>query len=73
VNLRRLSEAFGVEWSCQQIVPRIVDMHTDANYLHRLTSLYAVKTLADVLTPEAVQEFLIPLTISLAKVRRMTS
>jgi hypothetical protein len=43
-------------------------MHSNANYLHRLTSLYAVKVLAAAMNAETIQAMLIPLVVELAQV-----
>jgi serine/threonine-protein phosphatase 2A regulatory subunit A len=39
VNLRRLTEVFGVEWSKTAIVPKVVAMSQHANYLFRMTTV----------------------------------
>lgn len=71
VNLRNLTQHFGVEWAKTNIVPRIVTMHSNANYLHRLTSLHAVKVLAEAMDAETIQAMLIPLVLELAQVYRI--
>ena len=69
INLKNLTEHFGVDWARTSVVPRIVAMHSNANFLHRLTSLYAVKVLCGAMTPELIQTLLIPLVVELAQVR----
>lgn len=68
MNLRKLSENFGVEWTCEHIVPKIVEMHNDATYLQRLTALHAVTSISMALNSESVQEVMIPIAITLAQV-----
>lgn len=68
INLRNLTEHFGVEWAKTSIVPRILAMHSNANYLHRLTSLHAVKVLAEAMNADTIQTMLIPLVVELAQV-----
>lgn len=68
INLRNLTEHFGAEWARTNIVPRILAMHSNANYLHRLTSLHAVKVVADAMNADTIQTMLIPLVVELAKV-----
>ncbi|KAE9048885.1 Serine/threonine-protein phosphatase 2A regulatory subunit A alpha isoform [Phytophthora rubi] len=67
INLKNLTEHFGVDWARTSIVPRILAMHSNANYLHRLTSLHAVKVLCEAMTPETIQTLLIPLVVELAQ------
>ena len=42
VNLRNLVEKFGSEWSRVAILPKVLAMSQDPNYLHRLTTLFSV-------------------------------
>ena len=41
-NLKRLVEKFGVEWGQQAIIPKVLQMAHDQNYLHRLTCLFCI-------------------------------
>ncbi|POM70079.1 Protein phosphatase 2, partial [Phytophthora palmivora] len=66
INLKNLTERFGADWARTSVVPRISTMHSNANFLHRLTSLYAVKVLC-AMTPETIQTLLIPLVVELAQ------
>ncbi|ETI43715.1 hypothetical protein F441_11339 [Phytophthora nicotianae CJ01A1] len=67
INLKNLTEHFGVDWARTSVVPRISTMHSNTNFLHRLTSLYAVKVLCEAMTPESIQSLLIPLVVELAQ------
>ena len=42
VNLRKLTEVFGVQWSRQNILPRVIDMGGNSNYLFRMTTIFAI-------------------------------
>lgn len=42
VNLRKLSDAFGVEWAKTAIVPKVVGMAKHPNYLYRMTTVQAI-------------------------------
>lgn len=68
INLRKLTESFGVEWARTNIIPRILAMHSNANYLHRLTSLHAVRVLCEAMNAETIQTLMIPLAVELAQV-----
>ena len=41
-NLRKLVERFGQEWAQGTIVPKVLAMATDPNYLHRMTTLFCI-------------------------------
>lgn len=42
VNLRNLVEKFGSEWARVAILPKVLSMAQDTNYLHRMTTLFTV-------------------------------
>jgi serine/threonine-protein phosphatase 2A regulatory subunit A len=41
VNLKRLTEVFGVDWAKQTIIPKVLSMAQHSNYLYRLTTIFA--------------------------------
>ena len=41
-NLKKLVTNFGNDWALQTVVPKVVAMSKDTNYLHRLTCLFCV-------------------------------
>jgi serine/threonine-protein phosphatase 2A regulatory subunit A len=42
INLQKLSEQFGEDWAKDKILPKLIRMHEDKNYLNRMTSLYGI-------------------------------
>jgi serine/threonine-protein phosphatase 2A regulatory subunit A len=42
VNLKKLTEVFGVEWAKVQIVPKVMGMGQHPNYLFRMTTVQAI-------------------------------
>lgn len=42
INLRNLVEKFGSEWARVAILPKVLSMAKDPNYLHRMTTLFTV-------------------------------
>lgn len=64
VNLKKLTEVFGVEWAKIQIVPKVVGMGQHPNYLLRMTTVQAI-SVSD-LHPFHVSDFhaLLPKTIA---------
>ena len=41
-NLKRLVEKFGSEWAQQTVIPKVLQMARDQNYLHRMTCLFCI-------------------------------
>ncbi|KAJ7071020.1 armadillo-type protein [Mycena amicta] len=64
VNLKKLTEVFGVEWAKVQIVPKIMGMGQHPNYLFRMTTVQAITTIAPSLTLDIVgSEIIDPLLL----------
>lgn len=42
LNLKKLVEKFGPEWAQSTVVPKVLAMSHDQNYLHRLTCLFCI-------------------------------
>lgn len=38
----KLVEKFGAEWAQNTIVPKVLGMANDPNYLHRMTTLFCI-------------------------------
>uniref|UniRef100_A0A665UMG2 Serine/threonine-protein phosphatase 2A 65 kDa regulatory subunit A beta isoform n=1 Tax=Echeneis naucrates TaxID=173247 RepID=A0A665UMG2_ECHNA len=54
-NLMKLVEKFGAEWAQNTIVPKVLGMANDPNYLHRMTTFFPLKLL-DLLPHQALSE-----------------
>ncbi|KAI0094900.1 ARM repeat-containing protein [Irpex rosettiformis] len=54
VNLKKLTEVFGVEWAKVQIVPKVVGMGQHPTYLFRMTTVQAITTIAPSLTLDII-------------------
>lgn len=53
----KLVEKFGAEWAQNTIVPKVVAMANDPNYLHRMTTLFCINVsvwLSYLVCPEGV-------------------
>ena len=42
INLKKLVEKFGIDWAQQTVIPKVLQMSRDQNYLHRLTCLFCI-------------------------------
>jgi serine/threonine-protein phosphatase 2A regulatory subunit A len=65
-TLHRLTEKFGVDWAVSMILPKVIELANDTNYLHRMTCLFCFNTLARSLGKEKIVANFFP---TLKKVR----
>ena len=56
VNLRKLTEVFGVEWSRMAIIPKVLAMGSNPNYLFRMTTIFAITVRSFPFFPRAVAD-----------------
>jgi len=42
INLKKLTEVFGVDWARQTIIPKVLAMGEHPNYLYRMTTIFAI-------------------------------
>ncbi|KAH9946621.1 ARM repeat-containing protein [Amylocystis lapponica] len=66
INLKKLTEVFGVEWAKVQIVPKVVGMGQHPNYLYRMTTVQAITVIAPSLTLDIVGGDIIDTLLQLA-------
>lgn len=65
-NLKRLVSIFGIEWAQSTIISKVLSMARDPNYLHRMTTLFAINVLSDVCPPDVITKFMVPVVSNLA-------
>ena len=41
-NLRKLVEKFGRDWAQNTVIPKVIQLARDQNYLYRMTCLFAI-------------------------------
>jgi serine/threonine-protein phosphatase 2A regulatory subunit A len=59
-NMKELTEIFGVTWASKNIIPKMLSLHVEQNYLHRLTPLFGMKTLAPLMTSDTIKKLFLP-------------
>lgn len=42
INLKKLTDVFGVEWARTAIIPKVLSMGDHSNYLYRMTTIFAI-------------------------------
>ena len=42
LNLKKLVEKFGAEWAQSTVIPKVLAMSNNQNYLHRMTCLFSI-------------------------------
>ncbi|OAA58797.1 protein phosphatase PP2A regulatory subunit A [Cordyceps fumosorosea ARSEF 2679] len=60
-NLKKLTEVFGVEWANEAIIPKVVEMGQHSNYLYRMTTCFAISTLASVVSIDVIDKSILPI------------
>ncbi|WEW55314.1 protein phosphatase 2A structural subunit [Emydomyces testavorans] len=60
-NLKKLTEVFGVEWAHESIIPKVVAMGQHPNYLYRMTTCFAISTLAPVINLKMIEGSVLPI------------
>ncbi|KAF9204555.1 hypothetical protein BGZ49_005165 [Haplosporangium sp. Z 27] len=65
INLRKLTEVFGVDWAKQTIIPKVLAMGTHPNYLYRMTTIFAITAMTPAVTPEVIRDYILPTVTNL--------
>ncbi|KAK4190451.1 armadillo-type protein [Podospora australis] len=60
-NLKRLTEVFGVDWANEHIIPKVMAMGQHPNYLYRMTTCFAISTLASVVSIDVIAKSILPM------------
>lgn len=59
-NLKKLVEKFGKEWAHATIIPKVLAMSGDPNYLHRMTTLFCINVSTPTCPPACPWELGVP-------------
>jgi len=66
-NLKKLTEVFGVEWASEAIIPKVMAMGQHPNYLYRMTTTFAITTLASVVSLDVIANDILPMMETLTR------
>ncbi|CAO3653378.1 unnamed protein product [Mucor hiemalis] len=64
-NLKKLVEIFGLDWAKNTVLPQVMEMARNNNYLYRMTTLFALTTMATSLTPDIIKEKVLATVVEL--------
>ena len=65
-NLKKLVEKFGTDWAQQTIIPKVIAISRDQNYLHRMTCLFCINVLAEACGTEITERLMLPTVLNMA-------
>jgi len=68
-NLKELTLIFGIGWASTKALPKLMSLHVESNYLHRLTPLFAMTAMASCLNHEVIKKQFIPVIFTLTSDR----
>ncbi|ELW48894.1 Serine/threonine-protein phosphatase 2A 65 kDa regulatory subunit A alpha isoform [Tupaia chinensis] len=63
---RKLVEKFGKEWAHATIIPKVLAMSGDPNYLHRMTTLFCINVLSEVCGQDITTKHMLPTVLRMA-------
>ncbi|WVQ97622.1 hypothetical protein IAU59_004736 [Kwoniella sp. CBS 9459] len=66
INLRKLTDVFGVDWARQTIIPKVLEMGDHQNYLYRMTTIFAITTMAPALNTPIIRDTVLQSALNLA-------
>ncbi|CDW78034.1 serine threonine-protein phosphatase 2a 65 kda regulatory subunit a beta isoform-like [Stylonychia lemnae] len=66
-NLKQLTEIFGVTWATKYVVPQLLSLQVNSNYLHRLTPLFGIAQMSQVMPSEAIKKLFLPVLATLSQ------
>ena len=59
-------EKFGTDWAQQTVIPKVVAMARDQNYLHRMTCLFCINVLSQACGADITERQLLPTVLQMA-------
>lgn len=66
LNMKKIVQTFGTQWAEANIIPQILVMCKNNNYLHRMTCLFCINALADVVGADVIKRLFLPTIKTLA-------
>ncbi|XP_019561731.1 serine/threonine-protein phosphatase PP2A 65 kDa regulatory subunit [Aedes albopictus] len=60
LNMKKIVQTFGTQWAETNIINQILVMYKNNNYLHRMTCLFCINALADVVGADIIMRLFLP-------------
>jgi serine/threonine-protein phosphatase 2A regulatory subunit A len=64
--MKVLTDIFGVQWSVKHMLPKLLSLHVEQNYLHRLTPLFGMAIISPALNADVIKKMFLPVLITLS-------
>ena len=66
-NFKELTKIFGSAWCERNVLKKLLEMRLEQNYLYRLTTLFGIAELSEVMNMQIVKKSFIPVLQQMAK------
>ena len=66
-NFKELTKIFGSQWAERNVIKSILDLRTELNYLHRLTVLFGIGELSQVISSDIIKKSFCPVLVQMSK------
>lgn len=68
LHLQEIAITFGASWTVDHLLPKLVEQYSQsAGYANRVTTLHVLPRVCDVMTPDQIVQFVVPLCIKATK------
>ena len=66
-NLKELTKLLGSQWAERNIIKNLMDLKNEINYLHRLTPLFGIAELSQVISSDIIKKNFTPMLLQMSK------
>lgn len=66
-NIKELTKLLGSHWAERNVFRHLLELKGDANYLHRLTTLFGISELCQVVSADTVKKLFNPVLAQMSK------
>ncbi|CAE8582758.1 unnamed protein product [Polarella glacialis] len=67
-HLKEIADTFGADWTVTHLLPKLVDQYSaSVGYANRVTTLHVLPQVSGVMTPELINQYIVPLLIKATK------
>eukprot|EP00930_Biecheleria_cincta_P020909 TRINITY_DN1560_c0_g1_i1.p1 TRINITY_DN1560_c0_g1~~TRINITY_DN1560_c0_g1_i1.p1 ORF type:complete len:593 (+),score=108.30 TRINITY_DN1560_c0_g1_i1:70-1848(+) len=67
-HISEIATAFGPQWTVEHLLPKLVEQYSESvGYANRVTTLHVLPQVSCVMTPEQVNQYIVPLLVKATK------